>query len=309
MNGRREGGEIGNQHFRDCRASGKVVVEHFGRRVGASSLKAADFTALRESFPATWGPGKTGAEIGRIRSIFKWAFESELIPAVPNYGPRFKKPPKAEARKSLAKRVATVGRMSFEADEIRRLLENSTGWLHACILLGINCGFGNKDCGQLRVDHIDFQTGWYDLPRQKTGIDRQCILWQRTLDAIETAKSDRSTPKMSGDDSLCFLTSHGRPVFWESLNEANRSMSRCDNVGKAFTKVVKDCGIRTGRGFYSLRRTFETVAGNSKDQVAVNMVMGHTDESMAEVYRQGIDDKRLKDVAKHVEKWLFGKAK
>jgi hypothetical protein len=49
------------------------------------------------------------------------------------------------------------------------------------------------------------------------------------------------------------------------------------------------------------------VAGNTRDQVAVNLVMGHSDASMAEVYRQGIDPQRLKDVAKYVEEWLFDK--
>jgi hypothetical protein len=36
------------------------------------------------------------------------------------------------------------------------------------------------------------------------------------------------------------------------------------------------------------------------------MVMGHADSTMAAVYRQGIDPQRLKDVAAHVEQWLFG---
>ncbi len=80
-----------------------------------------------------------------------------------------------------------------------------------------------------------------------------------------------------------------------------------DNVGKSFTKAVKACkSHKPGRGFYSLRRTYETVAGNSKDQIAVNFAMGHSDDSMATVYRQGIDDQRLIDVAMHVHNWFFG---
>ena len=38
---------------------------------------------------------------------------------------------------------------------------------------------------------------------------------------------------------------------------------------------------RPGLNFYALRHTFETVAGESKDQVAVDYIMGHAQEDMA----------------------------
>ena len=41
------------------------------------------------------------------------------------------------------------------------------------------------------------------------------------------------------------------------------------------------------------------------DQISVNFAMGHSDSSMAAIYRQGIDDSRLVNVAMHVHKWLF----
>ena len=52
-------------------------------------------------------------------------------------------------------------------------------------------------------------------------------------------------------------------------------------------------------------KPFETIGGESKDQVAVNSIMGHADASMAAVYRERIDDKRLKAVTDHMRKWLF----
>ena len=45
---------------------------------------------------------------------------------------------------------------------------------------------------------------------------------------------------------------------------------------------------RHGLGFYALRHTFETIGGESRDQVAVNHIMGHADASMAGVYRERI---------------------
>ena len=62
---------------------------------------------------------------------------------------------------------------------------------------------------------------------------------------------------------------------------------------------------RPGLGFYALRHTFETIAGGSRDQVAVNHIMGHADQSMAEVYREHIEDDRLVAVTDHVWDWLF----
>lgn len=117
----------------------------------------------------------------------------------------------------------------------------------------------------------------------------------------------RTIPKDNKHDPLCFLTSHGMPIWWEAIKETGETYT-CDNITKMFTKLCIKYGVsRNGRGFYSLRRTFETVAGNSKDQVAVDYIMGHVDESMAAVYRQGIDDQRLIDVGNYVHAWLFPK--
>ena len=62
---------------------------------------------------------------------------------------------------------------------------------------------------------------------------------------------------------------------------------------------------RKGIRFYTLRHVFETVAGDAKDQVAVDAIMGHTDPSMAGHYRERIDDARLRAVVDHVRKWLW----
>lgn len=61
-------------------------------------------------------------------------------------------------------------------------------------------------------------------------------------------------------------------------------------------------------GHYALRHTFETVAGDTKDQQAIDYVMGHHDASMAAVYREGIDPKRIIAVCKYVRQ-QFLKAK
>ena len=64
-------------------------------------------------------------------------------------------------------------------------------------------------------------------------------------------------------------------------------------------------GMNGRRGFYCCRHCFETYAGESKDQVAVDAIMGHVDSSMAANYRQGISDDRLRAVTETVRAWLW----
>lgn len=307
---RAKSGEVSNRHFSDCLKTCKIVTDHFGKFMRAAALRAADFKVLRESFPSTWGPVKTANEIQRVRSVFKWAAESELVDRLPNFGPDFKKPSRTATRRDQQQRQAERGgKLDFSAAEVQKLLKASSGWLHACILLGINGGMGNSDCGRLSTTFLDLKSGWYDLARQKTGIPRRFRLWPETVEAIRAAMMKRPIAKNDDDDPLCFLTSHGMPIWWEVVKESGETSIR-DNITAMFTKLCETCGVsRSGRGFYSLRRTFETVAGATKDQVAVDYVMGHVDESMAAVYRQGIEDQRLIDVGQHVRNWLFPKEK
>jgi hypothetical protein len=48
------------------------------------------------------------------------------------------------------------------------------------------------------------------------------------------------------------------------------------------------------------------VADEAKDQIATDYVMGHEIPNMSAAYRETISDERLRAVAEHVRKWLFG---
>ena len=69
----------------------------------------------------------------------------------------------------------------FEPAELHTILESAGLQLRAMVLLGINCGFGNADCGQ--VSKLDLSGGWVNFPRPKTGIPRRCPLWPETTEA------------------------------------------------------------------------------------------------------------------------------
>ena len=66
---------------------------------------------------------------------------------------------------------------------------------------------------------------------------------------------------------------------------------------------------KPGRGFYSLRRTFRTVASEHLDEPSADLIMGHSRDDMASVYRQTISDERLIAVTDHVRKWLWPELK
>jgi len=80
-----------------------------------------------------------------------------------------------------------------------------------------------------------------------------------------------------------------------------------DPVCKEFNKLLVRLKLkRPGLSFYALRQGFETISGGSRDQVAVDAIMGHSRNDMASIYREEIDDDRLKAVTDHVRQWLFG---
>ena len=178
------------------------------------------------------------------------------------------------------------------------------------ILLGINCGLGNSDVASMPLRAVDLTSGWLDFPRPKTAIPRRCPLWPETVAAVKAAIATRPAPSDSAAAGLLFVTKYGRRWGSTTIGEPDakgeRKIANCDPVGQEFTKVLVSLKLkRPGLSFYALRHTFETVAGDSRDQVAVDAIMGHARDDMASVYRERIDDARLLDVVKHVHKWLW----
>jgi hypothetical protein len=89
--------------------------------------------------------------------------------------------------------------------------------------------------------------------------------------------------------------------------KAKPTTNNDNEITKEFNKLFAEAGLerKVGRSFYFLRQIFETVAGESRDQVAVDHIMGYARDDMASVYRERVGDDRLKAVAMHVHAWLF----
>jgi integrase len=286
--------ELTQRSWDDYKAACDLIVGHFGKGRLIDDIDPDDFALLRKKMAIKWGPTTLRNVIQRIRVVFKYAVDNGLTDRVIRYGQGFKRP----SQKVLRLHRAEQGPKLFTGEEVRRLIDEAGVQVRAMILLGINCGFGNADCGHLPLSALDLEKGIIDFPRPKTGIPRRCVLWPETLHAVKDALAKRPTPKSEENAGLVFITKYGLPWAKDATDQT---------LAKEFGKLLKALSIngRKGLGFYTLRHTFRTVADESKDQPAVDFIMGHEVPHMSAVYRETISDTRLRDVVEHVRNWLF----
>jgi integrase len=288
-------GELSPRTWADYKRVCDLVLAHFGKGRLAADVDPDDFASLRAKVAKKWGPHRLGSKlIQYTRSLFKHAFDAGLIDRPVRFGPGFKRP----AKKVLRLNRAEQGPKLFTADEVRRLITAAGPALKAMLLLGINAGFGNADCGTLPLSALDLEGGWVDFPRPKTGVERRAPLWPETVQAIREALARRPEPKDPADAGLVFVTKYG--LSWAKETSTNP-------VSQETKKLLVRLGIngRKGLGFYTLRHVFRTVADEAKDQPAVDFIMGHEAPHMSSIYRETIGDSRLRAVVNHVHGWLF----
>jgi len=301
-------GTIVQRTFNDCVRSCDRIVKVFGPQTLVEALKPADFERMAGHLAETLSYESQGNEINRVRGVFRYAEQNDLVDKLIRFGSEFKRADKAELRK-VQNRLGHKPRRMIEANEIRALLDlpETCVQLRAMILLAVNCGLGNSDCAQLLETALDLAGGWLDFPRPKTGIARRAKLWPETVPALRAAlaQRDRWLEKRQKRGQLVdvdtalrvFMTRIGKP--W------SKSSSSTNPISQAFSKLARAENLAPGSGFYGLRRTFETIAGESCDQVAVDHVMGHQSPCMGTNYRREMRDGRLEKVSDTVRRWLY----
>lgn len=272
-------GELTSRSFDDYRTQCKSILRVIDGSRGIATLLPTDFSRLRESFRGN--PTTINNYVVRSRVAFNWIASTQGITF--NYGQQFKKP----SLKTLRKHRNQQPKKLFTPAEITMLVEAAAPQMKAMILLGVNCGFGNTDCGTINIDSLELDGGWHNHARPKTGVERRAHLWPETVAAIEEVVGTRTT-------GLAFRTKYGNP--WSTDCKSSP-------ISAEFRKTAKALGVK--RTFYDLRRTFQTIGDNSLDPVAVKSIMGHVDGSMSGVYRQAVPDLRLKAVSDVVHDWLY----
>jgi integrase len=292
-----DSGELASLTWGDYKTACDEIIAAFGKGRLVADLRPEDFATLLKRLARKWGPHRLGKTIQFIRCVFKYAYDAELIDRPLRFGPGFQRP----SKKVLRLHRAEAGPKLFTADEVRRLIDAALVPVRAMLLLGINCGFGNSDCGNLPLSAIDWDNAIIDYPRPKTGIARRCPLWPETIAALQEALAKRPEPKREGDAGLVFLTRCR--VSWHTGTTVGP-------LSKETSKLLKKLVIngRNGLGFYTLRHVFRTVADEAKDQPATDFIMGHETPHMSSVYREVISDARLRAVTDYVRGWLFPSA-
>jgi len=287
-----DAGELSPRTWLNCKEATDFLIASLVKQRSVGDLGPDDFANMRNRMTKKWGPVRVRDFVQRVRSVFKFGFNVGLIATPMRFGPGFSRPSKKTIRLERARK----GSRMFEASELRGIIAAAESQLKAMILLGVNCGFGNADCGTLPLAALDLDGGWVNYHRPKTGITRRCPLWPETIQALRESIEARPKPRDSADGTLTFITSKGGS--WHKKIEDNP-------ISKEMRKLLNSLGINGFRNFYALRHTFETVGGEAKDQIAVDHIMGHARDDMASVYRERISDERLKAVVDHVHGWLF----
>jgi integrase len=271
-------GVLSGVAVKEYKTTCNAILAHFGAKLAVETLTHEDFTKLRAALVKgkqgqTYAPATTKRRLTVARMIFALGSEQIRQPLP------YKKPLLSPSKLVMRRRQREQGPRMYEARDIRKLVEAADPHLKAMVLLGINCGFGPKDCETLPASAI---TGdWLQHPRSKTEVDRRCPLWPETVAALAALP--------------------------ESDHVFNGRVWSRHEIARQFAELCKACEV-ANHGHYSLRRTFETVAATAEvNQAVIDAVMGHTRNDMASIYRQKIFDQQLQRCVNHVRAWYLGK--
>jgi integrase len=281
-------------------AEAEEIIDAFAEEVGGdrpvAELRPDLFGMVRASWAARFGPHRLYKFVSGVREMFKWAAgKGRQGIAAPDFGDEFELPTKAAFRRRKKERREAVGLLEFTRAEIRAQLAAASPSLLAMILLGLNCGFGNTDVSELPWSVVDLRRRSIDYARGKTYVDRRAVLWPETVASLR--KLPKRKPAREEWLGRVFLTRFGYPYV----------RGKKDQVGMQYLALLRRLAqYRQGRNFYSLRRTFRTLA-DAVDSRAADLMMGHaTDADMGGVYVQRIDDARLHAISRSVRSAILG---
>jgi integrase len=188
-------GELSSRQWSEYHRTCETIVDTFGRLRQVADLRPDDFGKLRTKVAKRLGPPAVAKYVQMVRTVFIYAYKSELIEVPVRYGDQFDKPASRIMRLERAKKDPRL----IDAATAWKLIDAANPQLRAMILLGLNAGYSQTDCSNLQRKDLAARPGWLDLPRQKTGISRRCPLWPETIVALDQVHRARPAPKDLAD--------------------------------------------------------------------------------------------------------------
>jgi integrase len=273
-------GDISRTTYKEYEAGCDAISAALNKDRPIETIGPEDFANLRTKLAIgkdgqTYSPVTLKRRLTIARMAFAYGNE-EMGLAL-----RFKRGLQAPSRRTIRRKEREREKRLYTSPDIRKLVSKADPHLRAMTLLGINCGFGPHDCETLPADALDLKGGWHNYARPKTEVERRCPLWPETAKALKALEFDKH-------------------VF------NGRKWSR-HVIAREFDTLCETCKVKN-HGFYSLRRTFETIATTAKvSQAVIDHVMGHSRNDMASTYRQEIFDSQLRECVEHVRQWYLGK--
>jgi integrase len=208
----------------------------------------------------------------------------------------------------------------FTGDEFDRIFNVATPAWRAMLLVAVNCGLGPADIGRLRWKHLSLKTGRLDFPRGKTGVARVGYLWKRTRQALRKVrrlKRSLAAIARDGENALVFWSERGNPMYVETPQLAlfqvdGREVKKLTHVRISgpipctFARLAKLAKLK-GLSFYRLRHTTKTLGKAARDSEALDLIMGHANNSIGKLYdHTEIEFRRVKRVAIAIKHGLRG---
>ncbi|OQB45427.1 MAG: site-specific tyrosine recombinase XerC [bacterium ADurb.Bin157] len=269
-------GQIKARHVCDLTILLRDFVRFIGPSTAISAISTMDLqNYINKQIKAEKSANTINNRIAAVKAMLNWALNNEIINSCPNL----------KAIKKITK--VKHNKFIFNMQQIQTLLENADVQMKAMILLGLNCGFGCTDCGELKWENLDLENCRVIYPRGKTGIPRNFTLWPETISAL------KNVTKKGG---FVFYTLEGNPwvrVINVTDKFGTEKFIKEDAVTTQFSILLNKTGIKPEEksvGFYTLRRTAATMAAKSGDPFAVQKLLGHADLKMATTYVQDVSE-------------------
>ncbi len=175
----RDDGELSFSSFYAYYRACELILRTFGKNRLVADLQSEDFEAMRSSAFKGLAISTRSVTMQLVRTIFKFAYDNDIIEKPVKFGTAFKA---ASAKSRQKDRTAKKEARILTAEQVRALIDGAGVYLRAMILLGVNCGFGNNDCGTLTFSALDLDGGWHNHARPKTGVPRRAKLWPETVE-------------------------------------------------------------------------------------------------------------------------------